>query len=130
MINHEYVEQITLQIRSTFDVAIARNRLRQFSVAQTLPTILQARASAAITTIAELALFKTRQVQPQLRLTMGLVNDQRKGIKFMFDAPFYKDICQSFAIAEWQLQRVCDEYHIESYETFDRIQLYLWCKQS
>jgi hypothetical protein len=130
MVNSEYAEPITLQIRSTFDVAIARNRLRHLGTAQNLPTLVQARASAAITTIAELVLYKTRQTNPLLTLTLRLVNQERRGLEFIFDAPFYREICPIFAIAEWQLQRACDEYRIDRFEMFDRIYLYLWCKRS
>lgn len=121
---------VSVDIAGTFDIAVARNRIRQLADQHQLPTILRARASAAITTIAELTLFKCDTLGRSLHLTMTILNDTPiRGIEFQFLAPLTTEISHNLVVAQSHLERTCDELIIKNRGQYDFIIMKLWCSQ-
>lgn len=129
MTDHDH---ITIELKGTFDVAVARNRLRQLGDRHRLSTMLRARTSAAITTVAEMALFKASERTTKLQLTMVVLNEDGKnpGIALQFVAPFTNDIFVNYSYAQWQLERACDEIEIDNRGKFDFVTMFLWSKRN
>jgi hypothetical protein len=126
----DYEDRMTIEVTGTFDIAVARNRLRQLADRFYLPTVLRARASAAITTICELVLFRTNVPENKFHLTMIVLNDDtQKGVEFQFLAPLTTEIVQHFVVAEWQLERACDELVVSNRGHNDFIIMRLWAKR-
>jgi hypothetical protein len=122
--------KLTLDITGTFEIAIARNRLRQAASKYRLPLALQARAAAAITSIAELVLFQTETNNRQLKLVVFLHHDKEvQGIEFQFFAPLRNSINKHSPIAEWQLMQACDEFEISQHGSFDHLIMRLWARR-
>jgi hypothetical protein len=122
--------KLTLDIKGTFEVAIARNRVRQGAAALKLPLMLQARASAAITTIVELVLFQSKVSKRELKLVVLFHTEQaQQGIEFQFFAPFRSDILKHITVAEWQLQQACDELEISQHGSFDHVTMRIWSRR-
>jgi hypothetical protein len=123
-------DKLTLDIKGTFDIAIARNRLRQAATSQRLPLMLQARASAALTNAAELVLFQSDTKIRQLKLVVYIHPKQdSQGIEFQFFAPFRSDIMKFLPSAEWQLQQACDEFEMSQHGSFDHVIMRLWARR-
>src|SRR5215204_1781354 len=122
--------KLTLDIKGTFEVAIARNRVRQGAAALKLPLMLQARASAAITTIVELVLFQSKSNKRELKLVVLFHAEQaQQGIEFQFFAPFRSDILKHITVAEWQLQQACDELEMSEHGSFDHVTMRIWSER-
>ena len=123
-------EKLTLDIKGTFEVAIARNRLRQISTSHRLPLMLQARASAALTSAAELVLFQSHTKNRQLKLVVHIHSGENlQGIEFQFFAPIRSDIMKHLPSAEWQLQQACDEFEMSQHGSFDHVIMRLWARR-
>ena len=127
--NTERDDRITIDVTGTFDIAVARNRLRQLADAFQLPTVLRARAAAAITTIAELVLFRCNAPQTKFQLTIMVLDDVLQGIEFQFVAPLTTEIVRQYVVAEWQLERACDEMVVSNRGQNDFIIMRLWAKK-
>lgn len=122
-------DHLTVVIEGTFDVAIARNRLRQLADRFDLPTVLRARAAAAITTACEAALFKAQNKVAKLELTIWIVKEQsRQGVKLEFRAPFRSQIAVHNPGADVQLQRACDNLQINKDGDQDLITMAIWAR--
>lgn len=118
-------DHLTVTIEGTFDVAVARNRLRQLADRFDLPTVLRARAAAAITTACEAALFKTPHPNSRIELTIQVLQENAKrGIQLVFHAPFRSD-----DNAEGQLQRACDCLKVEHVSGRDMITMSIWARE-
>ena len=124
---HKVIETIEVDIKGTFDVAVARNQLRKISENIQLPTILRARSAAVISTVSELVLFKSTGDTPQLRLSISFIEtNDKSGVEFECIAPFTNDIAKNFPVAEWQLERICDELDIKQHGSDDLLTIRLW----
>jgi hypothetical protein len=122
-------DHLTVAIEGTFDVAIARNRLRQLADRFDLPTVLRARAAAAITTACETALFKVQNTRARVDLTITIVKEKtRQGVKLEFHAPFRSQIAVQNAGADVQLQRACDNLQIQQDGDLDLITMSIWAR--
>ena len=122
--------KLTLDINGTFEVAIARNRLRQAAARYRLPLILQARAAATITSIAELVLFQTAANNRQLKLVAFIHHEiEKQGIEFQFFAALRSSINKHSPSAEWQLTQACDEFEISQHGSFDHLIMRLWAQR-
>lgn len=122
--------KLNLDITGTFEVAIARNRLRQAAASQQIPLMLQARAAAALTSIAELVLFRSESKNRQLKLVVFIhAEKDAQGIEFQFFAPLRNDIMKHLSTAEWQLQQACDEFEMSVHGSFDHIIMRLWTRR-
>jgi hypothetical protein len=122
--------KLTLDIIGTFEVAIARNRLRQTAARYRLPLTLQARAAATITSIAELVLFQTEANNRQLKLVIFIHHEtEQKGIEFQFFAALRSSINKHSSSAEWQLSQACDEFEISQHGSFDHLIMRLWARR-
>lgn len=106
---------LDLCIKGTFDIAVARNRLRRTADANHWPPIMRARISAAMTTLAEIVMYKGRSQPEQVMLKVMVINNGvQQGLEFQCLAPFKSDISQHYAVAHWQLERACDDLIIEN----------------
>jgi hypothetical protein len=122
--------KFTLEITGTFEVAMARNRLRQAASAERLPLMLQARAAAAITRVAELVLFHGDVKNRQLKLVVLIHSaSEPQGIEFQFFAPFRIHYPQDVQVAEWQLEQACDELEMTEHGSFDYVIMRLWARR-
>lgn len=123
-------QKLTLDIAGTFEVAIARNRLRQAAAGYQIPLVLQARAAAALTSIAELVLFGSVGKNRQLKLVVYVHPEKdAQSIEFQFFAPLMSDIMKYNSTAEWQLQQACDEFEMSAHGSFDHIVMRLWTRR-
>jgi hypothetical protein len=144
--------KLTLDINGTFEVAIARNRLRKAASQHDLPLMLQARATAALTSITEVVLFQSGGKNRDLKLVV-LVHSHpdQQGVEFQFFALLHNETIKEGAMpeqilpyghdelgmgqsrpikqatdAEGQFAKVCDELNISQHGSFDHVIMRLW----
>jgi hypothetical protein len=119
-------DHLTVAIEGTFDVAVARNRLRQLADRFELPTVLRARAAAAITTACEAALFKAQTHQSRIELAIHIIQDQaRQGVKLEFHTP-REDAANNQV--NGQLERACDCLEIRRDGDQNLISMAIWAQ--
>ena len=119
-------DHLTVAIEGTFDVAVARNRLRQLADRFELPTVLRARAAAAITTACEAALFKAQTHQSRIDLTIHIIQDHtRQGVKLEFHTPREDTPNQQ---VDNQLERACDCLQVHRDGDQNMISMAIWAQ--
>lgn len=122
--------KLILEIKGTFEIAIARNRLRQLTSKYRFPLMLQARAAAALTCVAEMILFHSDTKNRQLHLSI-IVHDEAESqeIEFQFLAPLSSEISAEVGVAQWQLENACDELKISNRGVNDFVTMRLWVRR-
>src|SRR5262245_35549783 len=98
-----------LSISGTFDVALARQRLRKLADEHAWPNLLRVRATAALTALVEVLYFHRLHPQDALRIAISIPAADKPGIEFCSEVPF-TSICARYAVARWHIERACDEF--------------------
>lgn len=127
---NSFASPLTLKMTGTYEIALARNQLRNYAAQHEILPLLRARSAAAITIIASVILFKSSDSNPTLELEVRpLEDDEVEGIEFQFYANLTHDISKRFVIAEMQLERVCDEIGITNRGDHDLVVMKIWAKR-
>ncbi len=109
------------------DIAIMRQLVRGIAQDNGWPNVFCLRAIAALTAMAEVLYFgqKSRNTEP-LRLSVNVYNGNGVEIQALTD---FQEVCQNYAEAEWQLERVSNVFSIESDSDGDHIVMQLWMEK-
>lgn len=115
-----------IQIRGTFDIALARQHLRKLSEEFQWSPTFRMRAIAAFTALAELAHFKDRQHQgPSVVYVQVLEENQVQGVEFHAHTNL-EMISREYPVARWQLERVSDELEVDEGKSIQHIVMRVW----
>jgi hypothetical protein len=116
-------EQVS--IGGTFDVALARQRLRKLADAHNWPNLLRVRATAALTALVEVLYFRRINPQDALHIIISVLPAGKPGVEFHIEAPF-TEICTRYAVARWQIERACDELVVQSNSGLEHVTVKVW----
>jgi hypothetical protein len=121
----------TLTINDAYDITVARNMLRKTADAYRWPPLFRARASAALTALAELVLFAQPQNSEGLRIDVDVTqNDTGVGIAFHCNALVPENAYMQHGLARFQLERATDELHINTVRDTQEITARLWIEKT
>jgi hypothetical protein len=119
----------TLPIKGTFDIAMARNFLRQTAQGYNWPPQFRARASAALSALAELGLFAQPSNGSGFNLCIDIL--ERGGIHGIECSCEIRRITQTDNFANYarlQLERASDEVEFKQLAEMQQIKARVWLK--
>jgi hypothetical protein len=129
MLKNEAPLSAGIQIRGTFDIALARQHLRKLSEELRWSPTLRMRAIAAFTALAELAHFKDRQHEgPSMIYVQVLEENQVQGVEFHTHTNL-EMISREYPVARWQLERVSDELEIDASKSLQHVVVRVWANR-
>ena len=115
-----------IQIRGTFDIALARQHLRKLSEELQWSPTFRMRAIAAFTALAEIAHFKDRQHEGSSMVYVQVLEEnQVQGVEFHAHTNL-EMISREYPVARWQLERVSDELEVDEGKSLQHIVMRVW----
>lgn len=119
----------TLPIQGTFDIAMARNVLRRTGQSYKWPPQFAARASAALSALAELGLFAQTAQMSCFYLKFDVLNCAGgDGVEFSCEIKTHGQSNNYMNYARLQLERASDEIEVEQAAGLEKIKVRVWIK--
>jgi hypothetical protein len=119
----------TLPIQGTFDIAMARNVLRRTAQSYNWPPQFRARASAALSALAELGLFAQTSQASCFYLNVDVLNKSgNEGVEFSCEVKSSGQYNNYVNYARLQLERASDEIEVKQASGIEQIKVRVWLK--